>query len=320
MSNWGILGSSFGAQSFSHALSGLRGSRLVGLCAPDDEGDRHFLSGIAAKVYDSYEDFLLESDIELVYVAAGLRKAQSRIHALMDCGKGVVYEPLLGEHLRLAPIQKKSKTKSMLLLEGVELAMLPSIRRIQEVIQGGSLGELLMLQIDASKHIRYDPQHPFYKEKQGGIFRQHGRHPLLLFVLLFGSPDSIHGDIQRMFEGVEEQYALVLRHASSYGVLTASGTLTGPMEAHVIGSEMRMQLEAPFYGETRIMLYKGNRNSGLIKLNYVAPLTSYLIHEAERCQLEGLAESPHWSHQHSTTLLALVDRCRAAATYYEELP
>ena len=323
MYQWGVLGTGAGTQAFCDALAVRGGSQLM-MCCMDDKKPLFSRQASAAVSRCSFEDFVLDESIHLVYVGSGTKEAQARIEALLACKKAVVYEAVLGEKLSFEPLEKLSRKHETLLLEAEARAMLPSMVRARDLVSEGILGDVLHIHADSSQHVRYDPEHVFYHTQEGGIFRQHGRFPLMLMILLCGEPLRAVGQIEGMEaseERIMEQYALTLRYESGLGAsLTASCNATGTNEAHVIGSTMRMQMEAPFYGSTRIMLYKRNKHSGLIKFDYMKDPLDYLIHEAQRCHEERQHESPMWTHAQSHKLRAFTTLCIKDAKYYAQTP
>lgn len=320
---WGIVGQSTEAEAFATALNELVDAKLQAVAGLDEDINSSYAHLSAApQAHMAFEDLILEEHIDLVYVASPIAERPHHIKAALSCKKGVVYgSPLSLDAGDLEKLFLVAKEKNMLLLEGMYARFLPAMQRISEVVGQGSIGEVLSLQADASHHIPFDPQHPFFDAEAGGILQQHGLYPVFFVTALLGAPEQISGHLHIGVTGIEEQYALVMRYDTGiYALLSASCTAHGPCEAHITGSKSRVHLHAPFYGETMASLYTRDRPSGLLKFHYAKHPYQYLIDEAQRCYESAQYESSHWGQAHTQLLAQTLERCRKETQIHQESP
>ena len=318
---WGIIGNSTEAEDFATAIHDLIDAKLysVALDQKKSSSVRTALS-TAQDVYSSFEEVILEKEIDLVYVASSTDQRLDHIKAALACKKGVVYlPPLQIKEKEWDELCTTAKENGLLLLEGITSRFLPPIHKVSEVVAQGSIGEVCALQADASHVISFDPQHPFFNAKEGGILRQHGLYPLFFAANLLGLPEQISGQLRIGLTGIEEQYALVLHYPKGvYAILSASAIMHGNCEAQVIATKSRVQIHAPFYGQTKVSLYNKNRPSGLMPFSYQSNSYAPLVKEAQKCHASHQHESKEWGHAHTRLFAQLLKRCRTEATIYQE--
>ena len=93
---WGIIGNSTEAEDFATAIHDLIDAKLysVALDQKKSSSVRTALS-TAQDVYSSFEEVILEKEIDLIYVASSVGQRLDHIKAALACKKGVVYLPPL---------------------------------------------------------------------------------------------------------------------------------------------------------------------------------------------------------------------------------
>ena len=318
---WGIVGAGKEVEAFADALNDVIDAKLESIVWNEDQMAHLSASlRLAKQVYTSFDDLVLDESIDLIYVASPLRERLTHIKAALACKKGVVYAPMTEiDKQEWADLCATAEAHQLLLLEGMALSCLPPLEKVKKVITQGSIGELCSIQADASQRIAFDPQHTFFSTQSGGIFRHHGMYPLFFAMYFLGSPDQISGQIRVGVTGIEEQYALIFHYNKGmYALLTASAVMQGSLEAHLIATKSRVQFQAPFYEQTKVLLFNRNRPSGLMKFNYPSSIYYELIQEAQVCYSAKRHESSSWTHAQTRKLSELIERCRADSIRYQE--
>ena len=318
---WGIVGEDASAGAFSRAISDVVDAKLYAV-AVKHLSHSHSDSYLRAsnKIYDNYEDLILDEQVQLLYVSSDISDRYQHIHAALSCAKGVVYAPSLELSTKqIATLFKKAEEKGVCLMEGLVMSFLPHIRRLRDIVKRGSIGEICGLQADVSRYVPFDPQAPFFDPTTGGLFKHQGLQALAFTANFLKDPEEITGHVHVDVGGIATQYALVLRYAEeTYALLSASANMDGTCEAHLIGSKSRVHIHPPFYDQTTVTMYTGQRRSGLMKFNYPSNPYYYLIEEAQRCLGAKKHQSDVWSEAHTQRLSKIVARCQKESAFHQE--
>jgi predicted dehydrogenase len=120
------------------------GDRLVAVAARDEERARAFAAehGVE-RVVGSYADVLADPEVEIVYnpLANALHGPWNR--AAVQAGKHVLSEkPFASNAAEAREVRDAAATAGVVVLEGFHHAHHPVLRRLQELVASGELGEL----------------------------------------------------------------------------------------------------------------------------------------------------------------------------------
>ena len=315
---WGIVGQSKEAEHFAAALDDVVDAKLQVVVS--DKNHLPAVFNVAEEVYTAFEDLILDENVDLIYVASSPKQRLAQTKAALACKKGVVYAPTLEISTQeWTDLCATAQHHRLILLEGITSCFLPSIQKISEVLAQGTIGDLCSIQADASQQVAFDPQHAFFSDQDGGIFKHHGLHPLFFAAYFLGKPDQISGQIRIGITGIEEQYAFVFHYNKGvYALLTASAIMQGSCEAQLIATRSRVQFHAPFYEQTKVSLFSKNRPSGLLQFNDLSNIYCGLIQEAQNCYSAQQHESKYWSHAQTHSFADLLLRCKKEAIIYQE--
>jgi len=130
--------------------------------------------------------------------------------------------------------------------------------RLRERVAAGDLGEVRLVAADFGFRADFDPRSRLFAPGlAGGALLDLGIYPLNLASMLCGAPASIQATANLGVTGIDEETAIVLRHArGELATLSCSLRADTPREAHVIGTEGRARLLFPWWAGTRLAVQR----------------------------------------------------------------
>ena len=139
--NWGFLGAGWIAnRATAPAVRAANNAQLFGVASRDRARSAKFEP---QNVYDSYQQLLDDSQIEVVYISLANHQHLEWVTRSLEAGKHVLCEKPLG--LNAIEVQKMivcAQRCNRLLVEAVWTRWHPRFKRIAEVVASGEIGEL----------------------------------------------------------------------------------------------------------------------------------------------------------------------------------
>lgn len=259
---WGILAPGRISRKFAAALAVSDGARLVAVGSRDRARAAAFAAefGIApAHAHGSYEALAADSVVDAVYVGSPHSGHEAHTLLCLAHGKHVLCEkPLAVNAAQAGRMVAAARAAGLLLMEAVWTRFLPSVARLREIVAAGDLGEVRLVAADFGFHAAFDAQSRLFAPAlAGGALLDLGIYPLNLASMLCGAPASIQATANVGMTGVDEETAMVLRHArGELATLNCSLRCDTPREAHVIGTGGRARLLFPWWAGTRLAVQR----------------------------------------------------------------
>ncbi|MBK6733476.1 MAG: Gfo/Idh/MocA family oxidoreductase [bacterium] len=257
---WGILAPGRISRKFAAALRESAGAQLVAVGSREVERAAAFAAEFAAepdavRAHGSYEALAADHDVDAVYIGSPHSGHEAHTLLCLAHGKHVLCEkPLAVNAAQGERMVAAARAAGLLLMEAVWTRFLPSIARVRELVAAGTIGEVRLVNADFGFRAPFDPQSRlFAPELAGGALLDLGIYPLTLASMFCGPPTMIHAVANLCPTGVDEETAIVLRHArGELATLSCSLRCDTPREAHVIGTEGRIRILFPWWAGTRI--------------------------------------------------------------------
>ncbi len=154
-------------------------------------------------VYTQYEDIILDSDIEAVFICAPNKFNKPLTIQALQAGKHVFCEkPPAFTASEVEEIRIVEKATGCKLMYGFNHRHHGSVRKAKEVLDSGVYGRLLWMRGRYGKSVDQD----FYKEWRsnpelagGGILLDQGIHMLDLFLMFAGHFDEVHAFVSNLY-------------------------------------------------------------------------------------------------------------------------
>lgn len=269
---WGILAPGRISQKFAAALADAAGARLTAVGSRDAGRAGAFAAahGIpATHAHGSYEALAADPEVDAVYIGSPHSGHCEHTLLCLAHGKHVLCEkPLAVNAAQGERMVAAARASGLLLMEAVWTRFLPSLARARELVAGGAIGEVRLVQADFGFRAPFDPHSRlFAPELAGGALLDLGIYPLTLASLFCGPPVAIHATANLGPTGVDEETAIVLRHArGELATLSCSLRSDTPREAHIIGTAGRLRLLFPWWAGTGLAVQRGGGGEKLLDL------------------------------------------------------
>ena len=260
MIHWGILGPGRIAHKFALGLEAAQGAKLAAVGSRDLARAAAFASQHgAARAYGSYAELVADPGIEAIYVASPHSQHASHTLLSLEAGKHVLCEkPLARNAAEAKRMIAAARANDRVLMEAVWTRFLPALVHVRDLLAKGAIGEVRMLQADFGFRVAVDPtSRLFAPELAGGALLDLGVYPLNLAFMVCGEPLEIHTLANLGSTGVDEEAAILLRHAAGrISTLSCALRVETPRDAHILGTRGRITIHRPWWGASRVTLHR----------------------------------------------------------------
>ncbi|MEI6950059.1 Gfo/Idh/MocA family oxidoreductase [Paraflavisolibacter sp. H34] len=262
---WGVLSTAkIGREKVIPAMQHSQFGEVTAIASRDPELGRAVASSLSIpKAYDSYEELLLDDDIDAVYIPLPnhmhipwtIKALEAGKHVL--CEKPIALSPEDGEHL-LKVARQKPHLKVM---EAFMYRYHPQWQQAGSLVASGCIGELKTIQ-SFFAYYNVDPQNiRNQKELGGGGMMDIGCYCVSLSRMLFGKePVRVFGmmNVDPVL-GTDRQASGILDFVTGTSTFTCSTQLTPFQRVNILGTTGRIEIEIPFNAPpdqvTRIWLH-----------------------------------------------------------------
>lgn len=320
---WALLGAGAIAIDFVHALPHARLGRLYAVAARDAARAEEFARVHGAEVWGTYEEVLARSDIDAVYVATVHTTHAPLVHAALDAGKPVLCEkPLTATPADTDAVIAHAARAGVPLVEAFKYRFGPFADRLQELVAGGALGELVEIEASCGFAAGERVGRLFDPATAGGAILDVGCYPLSYAVglaaaagrdIAAASVTEAHGILGPT--GVDETATVHLDLGGTRAVLRTSIVEEQPSSARLVGT--RATLEIPNAWGSRsesahtATLHHVDGRVETIETDVVQPMAA----EADALVAavrEGRLEAPEMPWEQSAVIARLLHEWRAA--------
>lgn len=347
MTGWAVLGTGTVSHRWAAGLRTLRGGEtLVAVGSRDPGRAAEFAVRHGGRAM-SYEDAVTAPGVEAVYVATPTTEHEE--HALLSiaAGKAVLVEkPFAADAAAGRRMATAARAAGVFCMEAMWTRFLPMMDTAKALIGSGALGEVRAMSASfMGSDVPDSARSQFDAGRGGGALLQRGVYPLSLARYLLGPADVISATLRMGATGVDEDVAVLLRHAGgAISTLSASLRAQGPNSIQVSGTHGILEIGPPCYRPYRAALRRveprGGNAAGLrgrwrdhpvvnsvvqflpvslldrrqaIRKHYTGNGYHYQVAEVTRRLLLGELESPVMPLGESLEILMLVDRIRSLA-------
>jgi xylose dehydrogenase (NAD/NADP) len=201
------------------------------------------------RAYGSYEELLEDPEIEAVYISLpNTLHCEWSIKAL-EAGKHVLCEkPLSRDPHEVAAAFDAAERTGMLLSEAFMWRHNPQTKKLQELVDGGAIGELRLIRSAFSYSLYDESNIRLRTDVDGGALMDVGCYCVSGSRLLGGEPTDAHAVARRGPTGTDWVTAGVLRFPNDVLATFDCGTaLPNRDELEAIGSEGSLFLDDPWH-------------------------------------------------------------------------
>jgi dihydrodiol dehydrogenase / D-xylose 1-dehydrogenase (NADP) len=239
---WGIMGTGTIANSFVKGLSALEGAELYAVASRSKEKAEDFGKKYdAIKIYDSYEQLVKDKDIDIIYIATPNTSHKDNILLCLNNEKPVLCEkPFTINAKEAGEVISLAREKKLFLMEAMWSRFFPIMKKINEWLNDGVIGDLRMVTADFGFR-REGPseERKVSPNRGGGALLDVGVYPISFASTVFGKyPKQITGITSLYDTGVDQQSSMLLGYdKGEMAVLSCAINTPTPKEARIIGNK-----------------------------------------------------------------------------------
>ncbi len=311
---WGILGPGKIARTFAAGLAEAAGADLVAVGSRDAGRARAFAAEFGAqRAHGSYLDLANDPDVDAVYIGSPHARHEADSILCLAAGKHVLCEkPLALNVAQARRMVDAARRHDRTLMEALWTRFLPALAAVREQIAQGAIGDVRMVHADFGFHATFDAESRLFAPALGGgTLLDIGIYPLNLAFMICGPPEDIQTMANLGATGVDEEAAILLRHAEGrLSVLSCSFRSDTPRLARIIGTAGSITIDFPWWGASRFSLQR--REAADQVFEFVNRGGGY-AHEAEAFMdlvRDGRRDSEIMPLSESLAILKTMDRIR----------
>jgi predicted dehydrogenase len=310
---WGIIGPGRIAHRFAQDLSTIPDADLHAVASRDKTRAEAFASQYGGTTsYDNYEALADDPLVDAVYIATP--HAYHRDHSILCLNrkKAVLCEKPFA--MNLGEVQEMigtAKSNQTLLMEALWTYFLPHYRKVLELLNEGTIGNIHSVEADFGFRPEWDPgSRVFKKELGGGSLLDIGIYPIFLALTALGMPRDLEATGTLFENGVDSSCTMQFGYKTgAHARLFSTFLEKTPTAAVITGDKGRLTIHPKFHAPTTITIEKyGRTNTFDFDVNTNG--YSYEIIHFNRLLRQGRTESDIMTFKTSEQLISLLDAVR----------
>ncbi len=319
--HWGLIGPGWAAERFASDLKYIEDSVLeavVSRSTPENAQEFAKRHGIK-KTYESYEEFLADPMIDIVYVSI-LNSDHKQV--VLDCfkaGKSVLCEkPFALNANEAEEMINAAREANLFLMEAMRSRFLPVTKTIRQWLKEGRIGNIKYLRADHGFLFEDHTTPRFDRRAGGGAMMDLGVYAISFASMVLGyEPEEIKSLAAMGSTEVDEQSVITLRYPNNeIAVLSCTMLAETPQEAWIVGDEGVIRLKKAFMNADTVTLECESKMTDdptvLEKVNIrnEGPGYRFEAEEAVRCLKEGKKESDILPLDETLGVMRIMDEVR----------
>jgi len=310
---WGIIGCGNIANKFASDLALIDDAELTAVASRNiDKATKFSKQHNSKKAYASYKELLLDTAVDIVYIATPHTSHAALSIKAMNYGKHVLCEkPLALNAKETRTMLETSKKTKRFFMEALWTRFNPSLVEIKKRIDHGEIGSIKYINADfAFKTDKSLDSRALNLDLGGGTILDIGIYPAFLVYLFLGVPKEILA--RSIFHEVTKcdmQASMIFHYDHAQAILYSGFTSQSGIVARISGTEGQIHLHNPWLVAQGYSLLKDNEEQ-VFNLPTTGIGFSHEIIECHHCLRTNKIESKHWSHQNSLDLITILDTVR----------
>lgn len=313
---WGIIGAGGIADTVSGDINLTDGNVVTAVAARHaDRAARFAEKHGAARSYGDYQALVNDDEVDVVYVST--THPYHREHSLMaiEAGKAVLIEkPVCLNAADAREVFAAATRADVFSMEAMWTRINPLVRKAQELIAEGAIGEVRGLRNEFGLGRAFDPKDRLYElANGGGALLDLGVYPVTFAYVFLGAPDEVRTVGTLSPTGSDETVAMQWMYGDHPGAqLWVSASIYAPNEAAILGTKGWISFLPEAYRPTGLILHTDDG-----EVHTDDPLAGHgrgygpEIEEVERCLRAGLLQSSLVPHADTIAILEILDSARA---------
>ncbi|UGQ11167.1 Gfo/Idh/MocA family oxidoreductase [Yinghuangia sp. ASG 101] len=253
---WGIAATGVIAKRVGSVIAREPGMRVAAVGSRDTGRARALADELGApSAHGSYAELVRNPEVDAIYIATPHAQHRAVAEAAFAAGKAVLCEkPLAATLADATAMVKEAQAAGVFLMEAMWMRFNPVIRRVQDIVGAGQIGEVRTINASFGFPQPYDPASRLWDPQQGGgALLDLGVYPVALAHLLLGDPEAVHVTGALAENGVDAEAALMMTWpGGARAFLETSLVNLTAMTATVSGTRGWIEVGAPFHAATHV--------------------------------------------------------------------
>ncbi|MEK3883337.1 Gfo/Idh/MocA family oxidoreductase [Paenibacillus sp. PL2-23] len=311
---WGIMGCGGISGKFAKDLKLAEGAELTAVAARSQEKADKFAEQYGfARAYGSYEAFLQDSDVQIIYVGTIHPKHKEQVLACLNAGNAVICEkPFTINAAEAEEIVRVAGEKKLFVMEAMWSRFLPPLVQTREWLKQGLIGDVQLVKADFGFDAGWNPEGRLLnKEQGGGALLDAGIYPVSFASMIYGEqPRSIMSSAHIGETGVDERFSLLFEYEGGRtAALNGAVRLSLRNDAYVYGTKgyihipnflFAKEASLQVYGEEPVHVQDDRQFAGY----------KYEAEAAMACLRAGALENDVISLSETVSIMETMDRIR----------
>ncbi len=312
---WGAVGTGGISNKFIADLPFTSNGVAYSACSRSMESAEAFVQKYnMSRAFDNYDEMLADPELDAVYVGTPHPVHKENVLKALHAGKHVLCEkPFTINAGELEEMITLAREKNLFLMEGMWTRFLPPIRKVQEWIRDGRIGEVLLTKAEFGFRMPWEPEHRLLDAEQGGgALLDTGIYPVSFASMVFGSePENILSTAHIGQTGVDEQFSIILGYSGGRSAtLNGSIRILLPNEAYIHGTEGYIHIPQFLFTREASLFINGEKTETFTD-DRECEGYAFEAEEAGRLILEGKLESDIMPLDESLAIMRILDQLRA---------
>ena len=310
---WAILGPGSIANSFATGLQAIDDAELYAIGSRDPDKAKAFADKYGAKVvYGNYEELVRDDNIDCIYISTPHPMHKPHTMLCINNGRNVLCEkPFAVNKKEAQAMVDLAAAKGVFLMEAFWTKFLPTIRKANEWISQGKIGEVRMLHCDFGFRAGVDPKSRLFDNAlAGGGLLDVGCYTIGMATMLFGNnPDLITGAAHIGETNIDEQAAMILKFPNGQLAVLSTAVRTNTYHnMFIFGTDGNIQI--PNFWRSSKAVLNADGNEPVIFEEMVGNGYNYEAVAAMESIRAGKKENDIMPHADSLAIVKISDELR----------
>lgn len=316
--NWGIMATGTIAAKFADTIGKMEDEeKLVGCGSRTMEKAEAFAEKYGIPhAYDSYEALVKDPEIDAVYIATPNNMHFENCQLCLEAGKHVLCEKPFTTNVKEAKmLYHMAGEKGLFIMEAFWIRHLPLLRRMQELIREGVIGDVIYARSDfgfTAQGARKDRK--FDSSLGGGALLDIGIYNLGFMHMVMGDEKPLSFTSRHHINeyGTDDFSSILLSYPEGKtAAVTTSIGFDMAREGVIYGTAGSIYL--PDYQMAQKLTVKPNAGGAYdVEMPFDMNGFEYQIREVSRCVKAGMSTSDILKAEDSIAVLELMDEIRAS--------
>ncbi len=310
---WGIIGAGKIAKKFAQDLNTIPDAQLYAIASRDILRAEKFASDFSAsKAYGSYEELVLDNNIDAVYIATP--HSFHKAHSLLCLNQKI---PVLCEKpfaMNLSEVEEMistAKSNNTLLMEAMWTAFLPHFQYTLDLLHKKHFGDIVKLEADFGFFTPYNTESRLFdKSVGGGSLLDIGIYPIFASLSSLGIPKEIEAKAEVYPNGADSECDMVFHYDNAKAYLKSTLTEETKTEATFHCEHGAIKINGRFHQPSSVTLTDDKGNSTIKTFDYTTIGYSFEIEHFNQLIRANKTESDIMTFERSRTLISTIDRVR----------